>query len=386
MKKSFLTIIFSIAVFSSKAAITYDFTEYKPVGKHYNAKWNRLYYATYLNVASDRLTLLYYKTDNGVLIFKGFWISKSLEAKLPVLVQKYIGKYVTDVKLKETKSVQDALKATQEAVNKALDQKYKNLLIAEGNKLSQDSSYFRGFCNTKWWTPNYYYDYEPTFSTDTLSAFLSNSIVDDKFPGLNYITDTLKNFNRHHDQKNLSNWGEVFKKVRKTPGQRTIKDYGFVKSVISNDSNYHPLGDKCRFTLKKVNIQHGKRYPVFASVSIFGWHATYCNFLASDLRKAIFGTALWDTKGCKTDYVNLKANSDFAELKKEDIYRYSSAGYFVFLIDEGHIATVYSSNGEEIKVVQAGTETGIFDVTTPWPDFNDDNEIKCYLYLGYIKR
>lgn len=278
-------------------------------------------------------------------------------------------------------------------MERALDQKYKNLLLTEGTKLVQDSAYFRGYYNSKWWMPNYYYDYDPTFSADTVNNFLTNSIVDERFPGLKYVTDTLKHFNYHNDAKSLSKWGEVFKKVRNTPNERTIRDYGFVSSVIKNETSYHKRTDSCRFTLKKVSISHGKRYPVFASVSIFGWHATYCNYLASDLRKIVFGSPVWETNGCKNDYAYLGTNPDFIEISKSEIYKYVNSGYFVFMIDKGHIATAYP-NGEKStkdgvdypKIIQAGEKTGIRDVFDTWSKFDEKSSpVKCYLYLGYLK-
>jgi hypothetical protein len=66
--------------------------------------------------------------------------------------------------------------------------------------------------------------------------------------------------------------------------------------------------------------------------------------------------------------------------------------YFVFFIDTGHIATVYPNGKKHIKdnvtypeVIQAGAETGIFSVFTPWSKFDTDTSIKCYIYLGYLK-
>lgn len=396
--KRFLAIII-LALFSlnaSNATVLFDAREYKPKGKHYTAKINLVYHF-HSPMNSEKVILLYFKTDTGRIVYKGIEVSDKLEDKLPRLVIRYIGLNIADVEMKKSHSIEKVKDAVRKAVQKALDQKYKNLLITEGSKLAQDSAYFRGYCNTKWWMPDYYYDYQPAFSTDTINTFLTNQITDTRFPGLKYITDTLKNFNRHHNEKRLSKWGNVFKKVRNTPNERTIRDYGFVKSAINNDNSFHTLSDSCRFTLKKTNVTHGKRYPVFASVSIFGWHATYCNFLASDLRKAVFGTAIWDTKGCKTDYnnlqANLKTNAEFIAVPKEDIYKYVSNGYFVFFIDPTHIATAYpggepteKNNIEYPKIVQAGDYTGIRNLFETWPKFDDANSnVKCYLYLGYLK-
>lgn len=392
--KKFILPLFALymTTIDLNAAIVYEAKEYKPKGKHYTTKYNLVYHF-YSPITSEKVILLYYKTGNGIAFYKGIEVSESLANKLPRLVIKYIGLNIADMKMKETHSVDKVKDVIKIAVERALDQKYKNLLLTEGTKLVQDSAYFRGYFNSKWWMPNYYYDYEPAFSQDTINNFLTNSIIDDRFPGINYITDTLKHFNYHHDTKSIAKWGEIFKKVRFTTNERTIRDYGFVNTSIKNDDSYHKRSDSCRFTLKKVNISHGKRYPVFASVSIFGWQATYCNYLASDLRKAVFGNPLWETNGCKKDYTYLTSNSDFVEITKSEIYKYANAGYLVFMIDKGHIATVYP-NGEKLtkgivdypaKVLQAGSETGIINLLKVWENFVDNPVIKSYLYLGHLK-
>src|SRR5688500_4261959 len=93
-------------------SIVYDSKEYKPKGKHYTAKKNTLYYGWYSNSNTDKITCLYYLTEKNVIIFKGLWVSKSLESKLPMVVLKYIGKHIIDVRLKQTHSIQDALNIT----------------------------------------------------------------------------------------------------------------------------------------------------------------------------------------------------------------------------------------------------------------------------------
>ena len=393
----FLALLGSLVAFVSHGAIIFDSKEYDPGGKHYTAKINRLYYAEYPKVTGDRVTVLYYKTSTGLIMFKGMWVSKSMSGKLPLIVQKYIGKYITDIKFKETHSVQKAVEATRVAVDRALDQKYKDLLLKEGKKLLEDSAYYRGYCNTKWWTPEYYYDFKPLFSKDSVKLFLTNSITDSKFLGLKYVSDSLNHFGYHHDDNNLSSWGEIFKKVRSST-KRTIKDYGYTRKPIKDDTSYHKRIDSCRFSYTKVSISHGKRYPVFASVSIFGWHATYCNYFASDLRKAVFGSAIWKTNGCEKDSEYLQADvkspsPNFVEIKKSDMLKYADAGFFVFAIDKGHITTVFP-DGKSIeindihypsKVIQAGDKTGIVELVKVWNGFVGDKTIKVYLYLGHLK-
>jgi hypothetical protein len=373
-----------IAVVIQSHAITFDRKYFKPNGKNFTGSINHLYYWP-TDKTTDKVTMLYYKTSTGVCIFKGFEISKSLEERLPMLVIKYIGRYITGPKLTTSKSLSAAIDATKKAVDIALDQKYKNLILNEGKILVQDSGYYRGHFHSKWWMPNYYYDYVPAFSDDSVKNFLTNSVTDARFPHLKYVSDSLKLLNYHHDTKSVAKWGHVFKKVRNSLG-RKLSDWAFVKSTVSNSSGFHKNNDSCRFTLISVSMTHGKKYPIYASVSIFGWHATYCNFYASDLRKLVFGQPFYSTKGCKTDYGALTSDVNFVEIPKSDIHKYSQLGYFVFLIDEGHVASIFPDSNEEIKVIQAGDKTGIFELKAAWPAAQTSNAVRCYLLLGHIKK
>jgi hypothetical protein len=393
IKRLLLLAIVSVFVIHARA-ITFERKYFKPKGKNFTGSTNHLYY-WHTDKTTDKLTMLYYKTSTGVCVFKGFEISKSLQEKLPLIVIKYIGKYITEPKLASSKSLDVAVNATKKAVDIALDQKYKELIKSKGAEMVADSSYFRGHCNTNWWTPNFYYDYAPAFSSDTVKDFLTNPTSSSSYPHLRYISDSLKHFGYHHHTKSLSKWNNVFKKMRGS-GSRSLSDWGFNASAVTGDADYHKRSDTCRFTLVNKPIAHGKKYPTFAAVAIFGWVATYCNFFASDLRKAVYGNKIFTTAGCNADMNTVASHNDFVEINKKDMHSMSNAGYLVFLISSSHITTIYPDGEFEeapeednvmypLKVVQAGSEVGIVALRSVYPNFESKREIKSYIYLGHLK-
>jgi hypothetical protein len=384
MKAIFLGLIAFLLCsgFKVYGVITYKVMEYVPKGRNYSLKTYPPVYTYVSGYSTSEIVWIFYTKTNSQYYLTALMASKTLEQKLPSLVLNYIGEKIASPKLVESKSPEAVKEAVRLAVEKALDQKYKDLLLKEGTAMVQDSSYYRGYCNTNWWMPDYYYDYEPEFSKDTINTFLLNNIEDSRFAHLEYVTKELKKFGYHHDLKTLAKWPD---KVMSGSGFKR-SGYTFSETPIKSDISYHNRADSCRFALKKTPISHGKKYPRFASVSYFGWYATYCNFFASDLQKKIFTHKLWTTNGCSDDMIYLKTNMDFIELPKDQIIKYSNAGYFVFMISKSHISTIFPNEEEGIKVVQAGDKTGILDLTSIWgKGYKEDTEIVGYLYLGYLK-
>ncbi len=378
-------LLFSFISSQAYALIAYNVKEFTPKGKNYDTKLNYLYYY-YTSKTENKITVLYHKTDKGIVYFKGLEVSKNLEDQLPMIVLKYIGKYIANQKLNETKSIDQTKQVVTIAVDRALDQKYKNKLLTEGKQMASDSSYFKGYCNTNWYMPAYYYNYVPSFSKDTIQDLVTNKNTDKYFPFQNYIIKKLKEFNYHHDQKDLAAWGD---EVLHGSGKE-LSNYYFQDDPIKNNTEFHERKDTCYFTLSKVPIVHGKKYPKFAAVAIHGWHATYCNYFASDLRQRVFGNKIWTTNGCSNDFDFLQTNKDFIKVDNlESIINYALKGYFIFLISEDHIATIYPQNlsTQGVYIIQAGKDTGLLNVNDVWKSFTDrlNKKIIAYIYLGYLK-
>ena len=69
---------------------------------------------------------------------------------------------------------------------------------------------------------------------------------------------------------------------------------------------------------------------------------------------------------------------------------HAGAGYFVFLINTDHVATVFPDNikdktYKDIELVQAGRYTGIKKLTNIFNVNDPDKPIKHFLYLGFLK-
>jgi len=384
MKKLLLISTLMISMTEFALAISYQTMEYKPKGKNYVLNNSSAVYGYIPSTSGDAVWIFYGRRNNSEYFLTCILVSKSLEQRLPMIVLRYIGNNVASPKMKEIKSIDEIKAIIQKTIARALDQQYKNKLLIEGALMAKDSSYQRGHCNTNWWMPDYYYDYVPTFSKDTTNGILTNKIDDKSFPHLGYVTDQLSKFNYHHDLKALAKWPD---KVMGGSGFERYR-YVFTSEPIKTDQGYHNRNDSCFFMLKKISISHGKKYPKFASVSIFGWYATYCNFFASDLQKKVFGNPLWVTEGCKKDFDNLKLWSDFAEIKRKDIPQYSNGGYFVISISDGHVNTIFprqiNEKEERLQVIQAGGITGFLPLIE---SFNfEKTDVKHYLYLGYLKK
>lgn len=396
MRKLFLTLlVLSICCTGLFAEIQYSVQEYALKGRNYSIKNYPVLYFHMSGFGSKEIIWIYFTKSNGQYQLTMLAASKALEQKLPLLVLKFIGEQITAPKLKESKSEIIAKEETKRAIEKALDQKYKDALVNQGAELIKDITYERGYYSSKRanYHPSYYYDYVPLFLNDSTKDMVINSpSANDiwKFNCLYYITDQLKSFGYHHDLKSLAKWPE---NVMNRNGDK-LKNYKFNDQEIKINNEYHKRLGSCHFKLEKIQVKDGDRYPNFAAVSYFGWVATYCNYFAMDLQEKVFGERLWATNGCASDYDNVPKNKDFvmidrtnADTFKRTIKILSDAGYFVFFITPTHTTTVYSVDKNlNIKVVQAGAEVGILYITDLWENFDEKKDLKTFVYLGHLKK
>ena len=393
--RSYISIL--IILFLSQnlnGAISYKLIEYIPKGKNYTISMNASIFGYAKNQSnSEEILIIYGKTTSKDYYLMNLFASENLKKRLPLIVLKYIGNYIISPIFRESKSLEKAKEATKFAVERALDQAYKERLQKEGAEMVEDITYHRGYYNSKWsgYLPSYYYDYVPAFSTDgTIDVVLNKPDPKDvwKFASLPNITKKLTDFGYHHDVKSLAKWPSDIMNGTGTE----LANYQFNDESIKSDNEYHKRPDSCRFKLEKVNVKHGDRYPNFASVSYFSWVATYCNFFASDLQKKIFEKRLWNTGGCVMDSWRVPLNDDFLEIDKDkdylnNIQYISDAGLIIFLLTAKHTTTIYSVDQDlEITVVQAGADVGILKITDVWPSFKTKRDVRALVYLGHLKK
>lgn len=437
MKKVLLFILSLIMLISvANAAITFDSKEYKPTGKHYSIKWNKLYYATYKEITDEKLTLLYFKTDKNLIIFKGIWISKSLEAKVPMVVIKYIGKYITDIKLKETHSIEDAINATKQAISKALDRTWLDNLKSNSVSFSDRPLYKR---ENAGFDMNYYEFFPLEKNNLTNPTDLHDTTV------YKVYTDSVLNFQKVILEKSKI-LSEVKDNLLKKPDfDKTIKEqayrYDNLKAVITKlaSLSYHheslkvsdwPLASStkwilhdnapngfhadvdstCKYLMAQSTIKKEQPMPAMAWRQNYGeWKATRCNMFAGDFSQQtlLLNTYPWGTKYWRAHeiYENLLSNKDFVPLTWDKVWEYANMGYPVFITipkigPAGHIAIAYpiDQNIEQDiigvdealdkgMVVQAGNKNGLMSLKEGFSLTADQLQSKAsiYVYLGYLK-
>ena len=417
-----LTCIAVIVAISANADIVYKAKEYNPNGANYKARINLPYNSIYkASVKDDLLTLIYTKNKNQ-LTFKCFWISKSLEAKLPIVVVEYIGKYITDVKLKETNSAQAALDATKAAVNKALDQNWKNNLVTNAQTMVNNLRYHRGNAvqdNTQYYEflPNHLSapdstkpDYIENPQT-WVSGFRSGDVSRNN---LNTLSTYISNYGEHHNTKVVSDWKWLYNEV---------SEKWELNSDTTNSHNKEI--DTCKLKLELRLVNKGEKMPIMCWKQIYGAYwtkpPTYCNIFAQALAVRTFNKGSYNPQtdgGINTGWYpwgeHLLANEIydytvahpelFVDLKWKDCWKYINAGYIVYFVwknptgGAGHIATGYPTSstisiniGEKDywvgNIAQAGVDgkTKIFQlmVGAPW-SLKHLKDVKTFLYLGYL--
>ena len=291
-----IAIVFFLLVQANtvRSEITYDSREFRPQGKHYTVKENFLYYSLYPNAKTDQLTLLYFKTPSKAIIFKGFWMSKSLEEKLPMVVVKYIGKYITDLKLKEKHSIEDAIEVTKKAVDNALNQKWKKNLLDNAPKMVANLRYHRGYSIID---NNAYYEFTPSHLSardstkpdyiKSPASWAAGFQSGDIKKNVDNIVAALNSHKEHHDSKIVSDWPWKYSTASKS------------WLVTSDTTNYHEKEvDTCKLTMGLQTVDKGELMPSMCWRQINGasWTAppTYCNFFAQTLAYLTFGKSGYD--------------------------------------------------------------------------------------------
>jgi hypothetical protein len=419
MKTSLINILlFSIIVHSVNAAIAFDALEFKPVGQHYAFRGNKIYYAYYKDITIDKLTLVYYKNGKGVMMFKGLWVSKPLAEKVPMVVIRYIGNYITSKVLIESKSLEEAIRLSRKAVENAMNQKWKINLMANAQVMIANPRYHRGNSIID---NNAYYEFTPHHlsSPDSIKpdyiqlpkSVLSNFQMGELKNNLDAIISSLNNHREHHNNLIVSNWPWRY--------NSTLKKW----ELKSDTLNHHQKEvDTCKLIMELNKVNKGQPMPNMCWRQINGasWTGppTYCNFFAQTLAHLTFGKSGYDpevSSGTSTGWYpwggEMTANNihdymgghpeSFVDLKWQDCWKYINAGYIVYFVwknsgGAGHIATGYPTEGNLLeinkikmgKIVQAGVKerTGIFQLEDgrPWDNDNLKN-VKAYLYLGYLR-
>jgi hypothetical protein len=419
-----------------RATVLFDSREYKPKGKHYTAKYNYVYHR-YITSSSEKIILLFYKTDKGLILYKGLEVSKNLENKLPAPVIKYIGLNIADVKMKETHSIDDVLSVVRNAITKALDRTWLDNLKNNAEEFAKRPLYDRNFAG---YDMNYY-EFVPlekdnlsnpselhdttvlkVFSDSTLKA---QAVILEKNKILNQVKDNLlkkPDFDRndpnqknrynnlidvinqlgtltyHHDNLKVSDWPLASPKKWKL---HTSSPAGF---HVDTDST-------CKYLMiLQATLKKEQFMPAMAWKQNYGnWKATRCNMFAGDfsqqtlgLRTYPWGTKDWNAHSIHTNLPGIKA---FISIPWDKVWEYGNMGYPVFITtpkppggDAGHIAVAYPIKNEEEttindlssaltkgRIVQAGSSNGLkmlnegFDVS----DLEDSGT--AYIYLGYLK-
>lgn len=437
--KNLLLSFFVCCALLAKANIVYDMKEYKPKGRHYTSKINVLYYASYpASISGDKLTLLYFRTSNNTIIFKGLWISKSLESKIPMIVVKYIGKHILDVKLKQTHSLKDCLEVTKKAINKALDQTWLNALKNTSVSFSDRSLYKREYAG---FDMNYYEFFpiekndltNPTDLHDTTvlkvytdSLLINQKVISERSKILSEVKDALlkkPDFDKtvswqkyrydnlmdvisklgtiayHHNDLKVSDWPLA-----------SPKRWGLATSA---PNSFHTDSDStCKYLMVlQMTLKKGEFMPAMAWKQNYGnWKATRCNLFAGDFSQQTLGLSIypWGTKDWRAHEIhdNLPNIKDFVPITWDKAWEYANLGYPVFITtpkpldgDAGHIALAYPiSSIDEVKitdrpetaleigmVVQAGSDNGLMLVGSAFKGSDFVKYGTAYIYLGYLK-
>ncbi|MBX9733499.1 MAG: hypothetical protein K2U26_18360 [Cyclobacteriaceae bacterium] len=432
-----LILILTVNVHSVRAQIAYNVKEYKPKGKHFDTKVNIVYYGIYSTVTTDLLTLLYYTTSNNNIVFKGFWVSKSLEAKLPMVVVRYIGNIIVDTKIKQTHSLKDALEITKQVVDKALDKTWLNKLKDESISFSDRDLYKRDFAG---FDMNYYEFFpleknglvnpseiedEKILESYSNAALLPHKVIletnkvlseakDDllkkpdfdktvswqkpRYDNLKDVIDRLSELTYHHKDLKVSDWPLA------SPTKWLLSG--------SSPSGFHSDADStCKYLmLLQQTLKKEEYMPAMAWKQNYGnWKPTRCNMFAGDFTQQTLGlsTYPWGTKDWNANsiHANLPTLKDFIPVTWDKAWEYTNMGYPVFITTPkpddgpaGHIAIAYpidTDNENKIKnkddvlddgmVVQAGNSNGLMPLSEGFPSTLLKSQGKVYIYLGYLK-
>jgi hypothetical protein len=417
------------------AAISFEAREHRPTGKHYTAKFN-LTYHFYSSFSSEKVILLYFKAPDGRNVYKGLEVSKSLEVRLPPLVAKYIGLNIADVKMRETRSVEQVREAIRFAVTKALDQTWLDALKNDSESFSDRNLYKREYAG---FDMNYYEFFpvekndlsNPTEVHDTSvlkiftdSIFLSQKIVLEnnklisvvkdnllkkpdfdktiswqkyRYDNLMDVIEELKSISYHHRNLKISDWP-----------QASSKQWGF---AVTTPTGFHnDVDSTCKHILMlQQTLQQESLMPTMAWKQNYGnWKATRCNLFVGDFAKQTLGlpTYPWGTKDWRASdiHLNLPKLKDFVPLAWDKVWAYANLGYPVFITTPkigpaGHIAIAFpvdevtKNDIKDVanvlakgKIVQAGGSNGLKSVSDGFG--LDEAEFKAkataYLYLGYL--
>jgi hypothetical protein len=435
MKELTIFLVSLLTAYPAKAAIHFDSKEYKPVGKHYTAKYNLLYYSRYVDLKEDRITLLYFTAPNETIMFKGFWISKPLVAKVPMAVIRYIGKYITNLKLQETRSIEEAIKATEKALDKALDKTWLDNLTNNSESFSLRNLYNRNYSGF----PMNYYEFFPlektrlanpsseVHDTTVLRLFRDSvmnvqkvllektkklfAVKDDllkkpdfdktiswqkyRYDNLMDVINQLTNLTYHHDTLKVSEW----------PLSTTKK-----WELYSNTpTGFHiDIDSTCKYLMiLQPTLAKEQLMPAMAWKQNYGnWKATRCNLFVGDFMQEAFNltTFPWGTKDWNASSIhsNLPSIKDFVSIDWDVAWTYANLGFPVVIStpkvgDAGHIAIAFpvdsetqtkikdvSSALEYGKIVQAGSTNGLKSLTSGFGGNVIKSSGKVYIYLGYL--
>ena len=417
------------------AAISFEAREHKPTGKHYTAKFN-LTYHFYSSFSSEKVILLYFKAPDGKNVYKGLEVSKSLEVKLPSVVVRYIGLNIADVKMRETRSVEQVKEAIRLAVMRALDQTWLNALKNDSENFSDRNLYKREYAG---FDMNYYEFFpidkhdlsNPTEISDSIvlnvytdsilssykvlleKATVLSEVKDNllkkpdfdktiswqkyRYDNLKDVIEKLGTISYHHKNLKISDWPLV-----------SGNQWGFATTM---PNGFHAdLDSTCKHimilqkTLKKEELM-----PVMAWRQNYGlWKATRCNMFAGDFTQQTLGLSEypWGDKGLRASEIHdaLPSNKNFIAVSWSKAWEYANLGYPVFITTPkigpaGHIAICYpvaEAIASEITdasksltlgmVVQAGSSNGLKSVGNGFgltaSAFQD--KARVYIYLGYL--
>lgn len=364
------------------------------------------------------------------------WLYEGIKIENRTLKEKHllpkVMTYVEEHIIQEGDDEKQIVKKWLKILAQALDQRWLQALQQEGEAFALRKEYDRSYAG---FDMNYYeffpyekdnilYEHmedsllEATFDDSVMSAQYilmdyedKPSIIKDnqlhkpdfdhtdknqveRYNNLMAIVNTLKDYNYFHERDKVSDWPNTSHKKWVLP---TAKPAGFEDKTDS----IHKLLMVKQPTLKKNSFM-----PDMAWRQNYGeWKATRCNMFAKDFSKTYLPNKAvpWGNPWLRAHeiYALLPSREDFLELTWKEAWDYVNAGfpvYFVFpkLNDAGHIAIGYPSvkikskidAGNKGYIVQAGKDSGKVLIKAGFGAFttdkNLDDQIRIYLYLGYL--
>ncbi len=245
-----LTIMLLVNVYAL-GDIIYAVREYVPRGRNYSLRTYQPIYTHLPENGSNEVVWIFYTKNNDKLFLTALMASKSLETKLPLIVLRYVGTYITSQNMSQGKSLNEVVRVTKRAIENATNAKWKNNLTTNSQIMVNNPRYQRGNSIID---NNSYYEFTPhhLLSADTTQlvyisrpeTMLGGFQIGDLKRNLDAIITSINDHPEHSGSRIVSDWPWRYNKSLKT------------WEVLSNGPDMHSKNtDTCKLNYLRLKAE-----------------------------------------------------------------------------------------------------------------------------------